>query len=1681
MASNYQMKSSVNAKNVTPQDLLIIQQGRDIWPQGINIESSSIQDVNNFITYKMVEYRVYETSDNDLWSAFREDFKDFTITVFDMANTSIIRQLRPQLRLYGVRVDTDRKKKVSETLYEVLKEEEPPDWIDEEVIQHVRTIGPFKSPNINYLIREVYPHGLGVTSEPPPSESSLDIKGKGKEPIKEDSREDSGHQKEKTLPGQLGPERTQYTSGHQHQEQESRYYEHQRDERGTGSDTFGREITTLMKMYSTDIKYGGEGDNFDFKLTIFHDMCGRADVPEEAKAKAYPVMLRGLALDHYYSTVINAIKTYGLSFRQMCDTTRTHFESPEYKRGVLAKWNAYSLKEVMRTNKGKSTIDSLQVLIKELRHMQHGLDIELRGDKFFHNKLITACQNVPACQIACSNPPDTIAELINKLHSAITTWEAIHPPESTQFNTSATIETREAESDQFFTDRRYHSKQPNQRPRFKPAASQSGKKACFICKKEGCWSSNHTKEEQEESKRRFKAQLTQHSRFDKYTKQYITEFEGVAPNEEDNDSIEEVIDTMMATGLEDVDSDEAEHFITSFGAFQSTQATDILIKLANQSTIHALTGQSPKGDDTKHAALGVTDPFTYISTTPTRYNSTKFYGVMIDTGASKKSTAGYGQYLACKDSSRHICTEINKATAGAVNVQFGIGSATSIGSVIVDMPIGQVEFHIVEADTPFLLCLKDMDRLGVYFNNLTNQLILPSKTIPVARRFGHPFMMWNEALESYIAESLYQNPCFLTTTELRRLHRRFGHPSADRLHTVLERSGHDDIDKKTLERLTKLCEHCQKHGKSPGRFKFTLRDENIDFNHSIYVDIMYIDNQPILHVIDEATRFQAARFLKDVSTKHTWDMLRLCWIDTYIGPPELITHDAGRNFISKEFRQNARTMAISTKAVPVEAHWSIGLVERAHAILRRAYQIIQEECSAPKDVALQMAVKAVNDTAGPGGLIPTLLVFGAYPRMVESDPPAPSITVRATAIRKAMQEVMKLRLQRQVKEALMQRNGPDTSALHDTPINSDVLVWREGKPGRSGKWTGPFKLLGINGETCRIQQTRGPVEFRTTVVKPFMRDDIDTSDTSDTREAGSPESQEEPSEVPAIAGSSANSGADIESTDEEADIEAARLLNMWQDRTNSGFPDLTVFLANIAEPGHQFASSRQKELTGLLNNRVFEVVRLVDIPFGTRIFNSRFVDEVKNEGTADAFEKSRLVVQAYRDGEKDTVLTQSPTIQRASQRLILAFAVILPDVKLYLRDITQAYTQSKTCLNRAFYIRPPIELQLEEGSILRVVKPLYGVPEAGNHWYNTYHTHHIDQLDMSQSTYDPCLLYTRDTRGFGLVGLQTDDTIILADTTFAATEETKLQKSKLLSKPREQLTQLHALKFNGGLITLEADGSILLNQERQCENIQLVDMESKDLKGARGAVRKNVDLKDQYVAQRARGAYVATVSQPEAAFDLSFAAQAVGPPTKDQVDQLNKRLQWQMDNPCRGLRFIKLDIDSLRLIAFTDASFANNKDLSSQIGFVIVIADKDGRANILHWTSIKCKRVTRSVLASELYGMAHGFDIASAIKATIECVLKNKLPLIMCTDSKSLYDCLVKLGTTQEKRLMVDILCLRQAYERREITEVKWIEGSNNPADALTKGTKACPALRDLVDSNSINLEAIKWVERAGD
>ena len=104
----------------------------------------------------------------------------------------------------------------------------------------------------------------------------------------------------------------------------------------------------------------------------------------------------------------------------------------------------------------------------------------------------------------------------------------------------------------------------------------------------------------------------------------------------------------------------------------------------------------------------------------------------------------------------------------------------------------------------------------------------------------------------------------------------------------------------------------------------------------IIIDIFYLDSRPVLHIVDEATTFNAAKFLKDISTESVWRALNECWMDAYIGPPQEITHDAGRQFTAKEFQSNTAKVAIKCKTAPIESHGTVGVVERYHAPLRRA-------------------------------------------------------------------------------------------------------------------------------------------------------------------------------------------------------------------------------------------------------------------------------------------------------------------------------------------------------------------------------------------------------------------------------------------------------------------------------------------------------------------------------------------------------------------------------------------------------------------------------------------------------------------------------------------------------------------------------------------------------------------------
>jgi hypothetical protein len=81
-----------------------------------------------------------------------------------------------------------------------------------------------------------------------------------------------------------------------------------------------------------------------------------------------------------------------------------------------------------------------------------------------------------------------------------------------------------------------------------------------------------------------------------------------------------------------------------------------------------------------------------------------------------------------------------------------------------------------------------------------------------------------------------------------------------------------------------------------------------------------------------------------------------------------------------------------------------------------------------------MAVKAINDSARPDGIISILLVFGAYLRLTKIDPLSSLVTKRAEAIRVITKEVRRLYAKRRVKDVLAMRNSPDTKNTLDLPL-----------------------------------------------------------------------------------------------------------------------------------------------------------------------------------------------------------------------------------------------------------------------------------------------------------------------------------------------------------------------------------------------------------------------------------------------------------------------------------------------------------------------------------------------------------------------------------------------------------------------------------------------------------------------
>ncbi|KAI6249758.1 hypothetical protein HI914_01857 [Erysiphe necator] len=301
---------------------------------------------------------------------------------------------------------------------------------------------------------------------------------------------------------------------------------------------------------------------------------------------------------------------------------------------MLVKWNEMSLKTVLKVIESSDVEIALNTLITNLRQIQMSLSPEFQSDKFLFAKILQACRTHPSCSFACSTVmDDTVATLTNRLRSNIATWKY-----QQNFAIEQSIEHNDGEANIHFTDHRYKRNQRTERQR----------KICFVCRKEGCWSTRHSDSERNQARKRLTDAYTLNdppynrnnnrrfvaeTNFDESTiDAFIQQYEGIDPD--DDRSLVYAFDTFLTIKQ---DSDNKTNYITDqffhtqCGMLEFTLAQNTAQQINTGITRYALTGQVENLE---------IDNDTFAISKP-RFNSDVFFGILIDTGAAGKSTAGY--------------------------------------------------------------------------------------------------------------------------------------------------------------------------------------------------------------------------------------------------------------------------------------------------------------------------------------------------------------------------------------------------------------------------------------------------------------------------------------------------------------------------------------------------------------------------------------------------------------------------------------------------------------------------------------------------------------------------------------------------------------------------------------------------------------------------------------------------------------------------------------------------------------------------------------------------------------------------------------------------------------------------------------------------------------------------------
>ena len=317
-----------------------------------------------------------------------------------------------------------------------------------------------------------------------------------------------------------------------------------------------------------------------------------------------------------------------------------------------------------------------------------------------------------------------------------------------------------------------------------------------------------------------------------------------------------------------------------------------------------------------------------------------------------------------------------------------------------------------------------------------------------------------------------------------KLHKQFGHASAERLKKLLQSAGVQTekwID--LLKRVVQECDVCVRYKQTPPKPAVSLPMAN-DFNETVSVDLHELDKGIwYLHIIDMFTRFSAGSIMRTKRPSEFIKHFMKSWISIH-GPPKTLFSDNGGEFNNEEVRTMAEKFNIEVKTTAAYSPWSNGLLERHNRTLTEMMLKIKLDTKYDWETSLHWALMAKNVLLNVHGFSPYQLLYGKNPNlpsvMIDKLPALEDSTTSQTVAQhiKALYSARKAFTEAECSERIRRAIRKQIRPTGDKFVTGEKVFYK--RPD-SPEWKGPGTVIGQDsvvvfvrhgGTYVRVHQSR---------------------------------------------------------------------------------------------------------------------------------------------------------------------------------------------------------------------------------------------------------------------------------------------------------------------------------------------------------------------------------------------------------------------------------------------------------------------------------------------------------------------------------------------------------------------------------------------------------------------------------